>query len=66
MASKDVELLSFLVCFDSKSATAALIYMASDPKLDKIPDFHSTNEHALVDMKRLADLESKQTKNDNN
>ena len=36
---------------------AALIYMTSDPSLEKIPDFFATNENALEDMKRLADLE---------
>ena len=38
---------------------AALIYMASDPKLEKIPDFYATNEEALEDMKRLAECERK-------
>ena len=37
------------------SYAAALIYMASDPSLEKIPDFHASNEDALADMKRLAD-----------
>jgi hypothetical protein len=36
-------------------AAAALIYIASDPKLEKIPDFYSDNETALADMKRLAE-----------
>jgi hypothetical protein len=35
-------------------AAAALIYQASDPKLEKIPDFYATNEAALEDMWRLA------------
>ncbi len=39
------------------SAAAAIIYMASDPKLEKIPDFYCDNETALADMKRLAELE---------
>ena len=39
------------------TAAAAIIYMLSDPKLDKIPDFYCDNETALADMKRLADLE---------
>lgn len=39
-------------------AAAALIYMASDPKLEKVPDFHCGNEEALADMKRLADEEA--------
>jgi hypothetical protein len=39
-------------------AAAALIYMASDPTLKKIPDFYCDNETALADMKRLAELEA--------
>jgi hypothetical protein len=39
-------------------AAAALIYLASDPKIEKIPDFYATNGDALADMKRLADLEA--------
>ena len=35
-------------------AAAALIYVKSDPKLEKIPDFYADNETALADMKRLA------------
>jgi Pentapeptide repeats (8 copies) len=38
-------------------ASAAIIYIKSDPKLEKIPDFYASNEVALADMKRLADLE---------
>ena len=37
---------------------AALIYLASDPCLQKIPSWYSGNEEALEDMKRLADLEA--------
>ena len=40
------------------SYAAALIYIASDPALDKIPDFHATNEDALEDMKRRAEQEA--------
>ena len=36
-------------------AAAAVIYMASDPELEKIPDFYTDNETALADMKRLAE-----------
>jgi len=36
------------------SAAAAMIYMASDPKLEEVPDFYASNEGALEDMKRLA------------
>jgi hypothetical protein len=39
-------------------AAAALIYMASDPKIEKIPNFYSGNQEALDDMKRLADAEA--------
>jgi len=39
-------------------AAAALIYMASDPKLERIPDFYCNNEAALADMKRLAEQEA--------
>jgi hypothetical protein len=38
-------------------AAAALIYLASDPKIEKIPDFYASNEVSLADMKRLAELE---------
>lgn len=40
------------------SAAAAVIYMASDPSLEKIPDFFSSNDAALADMERLADAEA--------
>ena len=36
---------------------AAIIYVLSDPNLEKIPDFYCDNETALKDMKRLADGE---------
>jgi len=39
------------------SAAAALIYQASDPKLERIPDFYVSNETALADMQRLAEAE---------
>jgi uncharacterized protein YjbI with pentapeptide repeats len=39
-------------------AAAALIYQASDPSLEKIPDFYCSNTTALADMKRLADAEA--------
>jgi uncharacterized protein YjbI with pentapeptide repeats len=42
------------------SVAAALIYLKSDPKLEKIPNFFADNETALADMKRLADLEKAQ------
>ena len=37
---------------------AALIYMASDPNLERIPDFYCDNETALEDMRRLAEAEA--------
>lgn len=40
------------------SAAAALIYMASDPQIERIPNFHSTNNEALADMARLAGVET--------
>jgi Pentapeptide repeats (8 copies) len=39
-------------------AAAALIYMASDPQLERVPDFYASNEAALDDMKRLAETEA--------
>jgi hypothetical protein len=35
-------------------AAAAIIYMASDPDLERIPNFYDTNDNALADMARLA------------
>ncbi|GFO80733.1 MAG: hypothetical protein A49_03600 [Methyloceanibacter sp.] len=40
------------------AVAAALIYLASDPSLERVPDFHCDNETALADMERLADLEA--------
>ena len=40
------------------AAAGSLIYLASDPSLDRIPDFYCDNATALADMKRLADLEA--------
>jgi hypothetical protein len=39
-------------------AAAALIYLASDPTLERIPDFYASNEAALADMKHLAEQEA--------
>jgi uncharacterized protein YjbI with pentapeptide repeats len=39
------------------AAAAAMIYLKSDPKIERIPDFYANNEDALADMKRLAELE---------
>ncbi|MTH65787.1 pentapeptide repeat-containing protein [Paracoccus shanxieyensis] len=41
------------------AAAAALIYQASDPSLEKVPDFYCGNDAALADMKRLADAEDR-------
>jgi Pentapeptide repeats (8 copies) len=35
---------------------AALIYMASDPALERIPNWSASNADALADMKRLAEI----------
>jgi hypothetical protein len=32
----------------------ALIYLASDPALERIPDFYASNDDTLADMRRLA------------
>ncbi len=37
-------------------AAAAIIYMASDPKLKKVPNFYADNSTAMEDMKRLAGM----------
>jgi len=34
---------------------AAMIYLASDPNLEKMPNFYASNEAAMEDMKRLAE-----------
>ena len=39
-------------------AAAAIIYLKSDPTIERIPDFYCGNEEALEDMKRLAELEA--------
>ena len=39
------------------SGAATLIYLASDPKLERVPDFYCGNSAALADMKRLAEAE---------
>jgi hypothetical protein len=45
-----------------KSTAAALIYMASDPTLERVPDLRCDNETALADMKRLAEMEAERQK----
>lgn len=37
---------------------AALIYRESDETLDRTPNFYTSNDEALADMKRLAELEA--------
>jgi uncharacterized protein YjbI with pentapeptide repeats len=39
-------------------AAAAIIYVASDPKLERLPDFYADNEAALADMKKMAEEEA--------
>ena len=39
------------------AAAAALIYMASDPNLERIPDFYCDNETAMADIKVMAERE---------
>ena len=39
-------------------AAAAMIYLASDPTLEKMPSFYCDNQTALEDMKRLAEAEA--------
>jgi hypothetical protein len=36
------------------SYAATLIYLKSDPTLEKVPDFYCDNQTALEDMNRLA------------
>jgi hypothetical protein len=36
-------------------AAASLIYLASDPKLGKVPNFYAPDDEALADMKQLAE-----------
>ena len=40
---------------------AALIYYASDPALEKVPDFYEGKAAALADMRRLAEMEAAAT-----
>lgn len=38
-------------------AAATVIYLKSDPKLERVPNFYANNANALEDMKRLAEAE---------
>ncbi len=42
-------------------AAAALIYIKSDPKLERLPNWIANDEDALNDMKRLAEKEAAKT-----
>ena len=44
------------------AAAATLIYLKSDPTLERVPDFHADNQPALDDMRRLAELEAEREK----
>ena len=44
------------------AAAATLIYLKSDPTLERVPNFYGGNQEALDDMKRLAEIEAKQNK----
>jgi hypothetical protein len=37
------------------NAAAALIYYASDPDLDRVPDWFATDDEAMADIQRLAE-----------
>jgi hypothetical protein len=39
------------------TSASTLTYLASDPKLKRIPDFHARDEDAMADMKRVAEVE---------
>jgi hypothetical protein len=39
------------------AAAGALIYLASDPTLERVPNWHASNDEALADMKALAEKE---------
>ena len=40
------------------SAAAALIYQASDPALERVPDFHASNMDAMADIMQMAEGEA--------
>lgn len=45
-----------LETFYGKKTAAAFIYMASDPTLERIPDWYASNKDTLADLTRLAGL----------
>ncbi|MGE4321957.1 MAG: pentapeptide repeat-containing protein [Sphingobium sp.] len=40
------------------AAAASLIYLASDPTMEKFPSFYASDEAALEDMRRMAEVEA--------
>src|SRR5262249_25511822 len=40
------------------AAAASLIYLASDPTIEKFPNFYCSNDAALADMKAMAEAEA--------
>jgi hypothetical protein len=51
-----------LEAFHDTPLAAFLIYQASSPNLPvRMPAFYETNENAMADMKRLAELEAAQS-----
>lgn len=46
----------------STPEAAALIYLASDPEIGRMPDFYCDNATALADMKERAESEAQQAK----
>jgi hypothetical protein len=42
----------------STPAAASLIYLASDPSIERFPNFYSSNSEALADMKAMAEAEA--------
>ena len=43
---------------NNTSLAAIMIYMASDPNMERIPDFYCSNELALGDMQASAEREA--------
>jgi hypothetical protein len=40
------------------AAAATLIYLASDPTIERVPSFYCTNDEAMADMKAMAEAEA--------
>jgi len=47
---------------NNTSLAAIMIYMASDPAMQKVPDFYCSNEQALGDMRAAAAAEIERIK----